>query len=78
MRKEKALIFELGSSGREGFSLPASDVPEQDLADLIPPSFLRETAPDLPEVSEGKLSAIMWSCRAAILWTTASSPGLVL
>lgn len=54
MRKEKALIFELGSSGREGFSLPASDVPEQDLADLIPPSFLRETAPDLPEVSEGE------------------------
>ncbi|NMA55726.1 MAG: aminomethyl-transferring glycine dehydrogenase subunit GcvPB [Firmicutes bacterium] len=54
MRREKALIFELGSPGREGFSLPASDVPEREPADLIPSTFLRERAPDLPQVSEGE------------------------
>ncbi|HKM39735.1 MAG TPA: aminomethyl-transferring glycine dehydrogenase subunit GcvPB [bacterium] len=54
MRPEKALIFELGSPGREGFSLPASDVPRQDLAELLPPKCLRTKGLDLPQVSEGE------------------------
>ena len=54
MRSEKALIFELGSPGREGFSLPACDVPQQDLTELLPLPFLRTQAPDLPQVSEGE------------------------
>jgi glycine dehydrogenase subunit 2 len=41
------LIYDLSSPGREGVSLPASDVPETKL----PTSFLREDLP-LPEVSE--------------------------
>jgi glycine dehydrogenase subunit 2 len=46
------LIFEQGSEGRKGYSLPPCDVPERKLADLIPEEFLRENDPELPEVSE--------------------------
>ncbi len=46
------LIFEKGAPGRTGYSLPDLDVPEVDLHDLIPSEFLRDTPPDLPEVSE--------------------------
>ncbi|ACB86299.1 aminomethyl-transferring glycine dehydrogenase subunit GcvPB [Natranaerobius thermophilus] len=54
MSKQKALIFELGGSGRKGFSLPESDVPEQDLKDLLPEEQIREETPGLPEISENE------------------------
>lgn len=46
------LIFELSSPGRMGVDLPAADVPEMDLATLVPEAHLRRTPPELPEVSE--------------------------
>jgi glycine dehydrogenase subunit 2 len=46
------LIFDLSSPGREGFSLPAPDVPERPAEDLIPQRYLRERKAELPELSE--------------------------
>jgi glycine dehydrogenase subunit 2 len=46
------LIFEQGSPGREGYSLPASDVPEKKAERLIPKKLLRDEIPGFPEVSE--------------------------
>ena len=46
------LIFDQGSSGRVGYSLPASDVPEKNTERLIPKKLLREDIPGFPEVSE--------------------------
>ena len=46
------LVFELSSPGREGFSLPESDVPVRPLAELVPKRFLRGQPAALPEVSE--------------------------
>jgi len=46
------LIFELSSPGRFAHSLPASDVPEDDPARLLPAEYVRATPPELPEVSE--------------------------
>ncbi|RSK27819.1 glycine dehydrogenase subunit 2 [Bacillus sp. HMF5848] len=51
-KEDQALIFELSKPGRVGYSLPELDVPEVDLADLLPTSYIREESPDLPEVSE--------------------------
>ncbi len=48
---DEPLIFERGSAGRSGASMPASDVPAVDLAALLGNAF-REEAPPLPEVSE--------------------------
>ncbi|BAQ11268.1 glycine dehydrogenase subunit 2 [Bacillus sp. OxB-1] len=53
MHKEnQPLIFELSKEGRIGYSLPELDVPEVNLADLMPTDFIREEAAELPEVSE--------------------------
>src|SRR5262245_44841548 len=46
------LIFELSSPGRFAYSLPESDVPDGDPAALLPKQHVRETAAELPEVSE--------------------------
>lgn len=46
------LIFDLSSPGRTGYSLPALDVPDQPLGDLIPVRYLRERPAELPELSE--------------------------
>jgi glycine dehydrogenase subunit 2 len=46
------LIFELSAPGRIAYSLPACDVPVSDPAALLPPGFVREAPPALPEVSE--------------------------
>jgi glycine dehydrogenase subunit 2 len=46
------LIFELSSPGREGYSLPALDIPEQPLDALIPAEYLRKVPAELPELSE--------------------------
>ncbi len=51
-KQNQALIFELSKPGRVGHSLPDLDIPEQSLAELIPAEYLRETEPELPEVSE--------------------------
>ncbi len=49
------LIFEAGSPGRLGASLPAMDVPELDVQELIPQKQQRTTPPRLPEVSEAEV-----------------------
>lgn len=51
-QKEKALIFEMSRPGRTACSLPECDVPQADLSELIPEELLRDSPPDLPEVSE--------------------------
>jgi glycine dehydrogenase subunit 2 len=45
-------IFEQGSPGRVGYSLPKSDVPEKSAGRLIPSHLLRGDLAGLPEVSE--------------------------
>ncbi len=50
--QDQALIFELSTPGRIGYSLPEMDVPELDISGLLPEGYLREEAPELPEVSE--------------------------
>jgi glycine dehydrogenase subunit 2 len=46
------LIFERSAPGRVAYSLPAGDVPETPLEELIPSSYLRREPPALPEVYE--------------------------
>ncbi|WP_223591405.1 aminomethyl-transferring glycine dehydrogenase subunit GcvPB [Neobacillus bataviensis] len=50
--QDQALIFELSTPGRIGYSLPEMDVPEADLNGLLPEGYLRVDEPELPEVSE--------------------------
>ncbi|MEH7437395.1 aminomethyl-transferring glycine dehydrogenase subunit GcvPB [Neobacillus drentensis] len=50
--QDQALIFELSTPGRIGYSLPEVDVPELDLSNLLPEGYVREEEPELPEVSE--------------------------
>ncbi|QJC54475.1 aminomethyl-transferring glycine dehydrogenase subunit GcvPB [Paenibacillus albicereus] len=53
MKPEKALIFEMSREGREAFSLPPCDVPEdEELAELLPGGRLRQRDASLPEVYE--------------------------
>src|SRR5689334_1799648 len=46
------LVFELSSPGRKGYSLPACDVPQTPVEQLIPESYLRRRPAALPELSE--------------------------
>ena len=46
------LVFEEGSPGRRGFDLPASDVPQQNLQDLVSSDLLRDGIAGMPELSE--------------------------
>ncbi len=48
------LIFEISKPGRKGYTLPALDLPRQNVEELIPPPYLRKSAPHLPEVSENE------------------------
>lgn len=50
--KDQPVIFEYSKPGRMGYSLPELDVPESDLAEIIPERYLRQDPPELPEVSE--------------------------
>ncbi|MEH7074016.1 aminomethyl-transferring glycine dehydrogenase subunit GcvPB [Neobacillus drentensis] len=50
--QDQALIFELSTPGRIGYSLPEMDVPELDLTGLLPDGYIRTEEPELPEVSE--------------------------
>ncbi len=49
-------IFDISRPGKKAYSLPPLDVPEKDIAQLIPENLLREKAPRLPEVSEGEIA----------------------
>jgi glycine dehydrogenase subunit 2 len=49
---DQALIFEISKPGRVGYSLPEMDVPTVELEQLLPEGYLREEAPELPEVFE--------------------------
>ncbi|QED48610.1 aminomethyl-transferring glycine dehydrogenase subunit GcvPB [Cytobacillus dafuensis] len=51
-KDDQALIFELSTPGRIGYSLPEMDVPETDINELIPAGYLREEEAELPEVAE--------------------------
>jgi glycine dehydrogenase subunit 2 len=51
-KEDQALIFELSTNGRVGYSLPEMDIPEVKLEELIPQEYLRAVEPNLPEVSE--------------------------
>ncbi|WP_018923802.1 aminomethyl-transferring glycine dehydrogenase subunit GcvPB [Salsuginibacillus kocurii] len=53
--QEHTLIFEESAPGRRGSVLPDLDVEETPVSELIPSEFIREKAPDLPEVSELQL-----------------------
>ncbi|MBY7143389.1 aminomethyl-transferring glycine dehydrogenase subunit GcvPB [Virgibacillus sp. NKC19-3] len=46
------LIFERSKEGRTSYSLPEMDVPEVELDEELESSYIRESAPNLPEVSE--------------------------
>jgi glycine dehydrogenase subunit 2 len=48
----EATLFELSAAGRTAFSLPACDVPEQPLKDLVPATLQRAEPSHLPELSE--------------------------
>ncbi|RPF55647.1 aminomethyl-transferring glycine dehydrogenase subunit GcvPB [Aquisalibacillus elongatus] len=46
------VIFELSQENRKGYSLPELDVPDVDLDSEFSSDYIRQTNPDLPEVSE--------------------------
>jgi glycine dehydrogenase subunit 2 len=54
-REPVVTIFERSAPGRRAATLPACDVPERPLDELIPAALLRERAPELPEVSEPEI-----------------------
>lgn len=49
------LLFEIGSAGRKGYTLPRCDVPEKNIEDCIPEDLVRNSPPFLPEVSENEV-----------------------
>ena len=53
MVNEMELIFEISKPGRKAYSLPACDVPQNTLEDLLPAGLIRKAEAPLPEVSEG-------------------------
>ncbi|BAU27379.1 glycine dehydrogenase (decarboxylating) beta subunit [Aneurinibacillus soli] len=53
--RDQPLIFEVSQPGRIACALPVCDVPEVELANVLPASHLREVAAELPEVSELQL-----------------------
>jgi glycine dehydrogenase subunit 2 len=46
------VVFDLGSPGRQAYSLPECDVPEMEIETLLPPDEIRGPIEDLPELSE--------------------------
>ncbi|HBF14002.1 MAG TPA: aminomethyl-transferring glycine dehydrogenase subunit GcvPB [Deltaproteobacteria bacterium] len=49
---QEPTLFEISSPGREGFSLPETQTPEVNPAEVIPQNYLRKEKAKLPEVSE--------------------------
>src|SRR6188472_2694187 len=54
-REPARTIFERSVAGRRAATLPATDVPEHSLDELIPQRLLRRRPPELPEVSEPEI-----------------------
>ncbi|MGH2952912.1 MAG: aminomethyl-transferring glycine dehydrogenase subunit GcvPB [Solirubrobacterales bacterium] len=54
-REQVLTIYERSVPGRRAATLPATDVPETPLGDLIPSKLLRPQGPQLPEVSEPEI-----------------------
>jgi len=52
---EEPLLFEQGSKGRIGYSLPASDVPAMDPKTVLGQNLVREDIEGFPELSEGEV-----------------------
>jgi glycine dehydrogenase subunit 2 len=52
---DEPLIFERGSAGRVGYSLPEDDIPARDLERDLPSALCRETLQEFPDVSEGEV-----------------------
>jgi glycine dehydrogenase subunit 2 len=50
--RDTKLLFELSDPGCRAHRLPKCDVPERDIAELLPQSALAERPPALPELSE--------------------------
>ncbi|HEX3041347.1 MAG TPA: aminomethyl-transferring glycine dehydrogenase subunit GcvPB, partial [Solirubrobacterales bacterium] len=48
-------IFEKSKPGRRAAVLPAAEVPEPPLGELIPAKLLRDEPPRLPEVAEPEI-----------------------
>jgi glycine cleavage system P protein (glycine dehydrogenase) subunit 2 len=56
MQRDPAVtIFEKSQAGRRAATLPPLDVPKRPLDELIPQTLLRQTGPQLPEVSEPEI-----------------------
>jgi glycine dehydrogenase subunit 2 len=53
--RDTQLLCELSKPGRRAARLPACDVPEQELADLLPAGSFADKAPALPELSEPQI-----------------------
>jgi glycine dehydrogenase subunit 2 len=54
-RETATTIFERSVEGRRAGTVPACDVPERPLDELIPKNLRREHGPELPEVSEPEI-----------------------
>ncbi|WP_028399175.1 aminomethyl-transferring glycine dehydrogenase subunit GcvPB [Ectobacillus panaciterrae] len=52
MNQDQSLIFEVSKTGRVGYSLPVLDVEEAVLESIFDSEYIRQEAPELPEVSE--------------------------
>jgi glycine dehydrogenase subunit 2 len=56
MQRERAVtIYERSRAGRRAAVLPALDVPDRPLDELVPRQLLRDRAPELPEVAEPEI-----------------------
>jgi glycine dehydrogenase subunit 2 len=56
MQRERATtIYEKSKTGRRAAVLPAAEVPERSLTDLIPAELLRAEPPRLPEIAEPEI-----------------------
>jgi glycine dehydrogenase subunit 2 len=53
--RDTKLLCELSKSGRRAARLPACDVPEQEIADLLPAEAVASRPPALPELSEPQI-----------------------
>jgi glycine dehydrogenase subunit 2 len=53
--RDTKLLSELSKPGRRAARLPACDVPEQDIADLLPAEAISTNPPALPEVPEPEI-----------------------
>ncbi|ABR47557.1 Glycine dehydrogenase (decarboxylating) [Alkaliphilus metalliredigens QYMF] len=53
MKKYNQLSFELSKPGRIAYQLPACDVPEVNLSEILPAEMIRDQDVELPELSQG-------------------------